>query len=63
MERLLGEQQFSTAATVAAQVNYELASRLDTLQRVAALAANKIPALAIKSASLFLGGIYGQIFR
>ena len=39
MERLLGEQQLSTVATVAAQVNHELENRLNALKNVAALSA------------------------
>ena len=35
MERLLGEQQFSTVSLVATQVNRELAARLDVLTKVA----------------------------
>ena len=39
MERLLGEQQFSTASIVAAHVNRELAGRIETLKEVARLSA------------------------
>ena len=35
MQRLLGEQQFSTASIVAAQINDELVSRLSGLERIA----------------------------
>ena len=39
MQRLLGEQQFATAAMVASQVSSELENRISTLTKVAALAA------------------------
>ena len=38
MERMLGEQQFATAAMVASQVNSELGNRISILEKVAALA-------------------------
>ena len=42
MEHLLGEQQLSTATTVAAQVNHEMENRLNTLKNVAALIAQPL---------------------
>jgi hemerythrin-like metal-binding protein/PAS domain S-box-containing protein len=39
MERLLGEQQFSTVSIIAAQINSELNHRLQALEKVASLAA------------------------
>jgi hypothetical protein len=39
MERMLGEQQFSTASILASQVNLEMSTRIKTLEIVAASAA------------------------
>ena len=44
MERLLGEQQFSTASLVAADINRELEERLQTLEAVAELVSPAMPA-------------------
>jgi two-component system sensor histidine kinase/response regulator len=67
MQRLLGEQQFATAAMVASQVSSELENRISTLTKVAALAAPAMQAgpLAMQSfveqrpalQSMFNGGL------
>jgi PAS domain S-box-containing protein len=44
MERLLGEQQFSTVSLVAADINRELEERLQTLEAVAELVSPAMPA-------------------
>jgi len=68
MERLLGEEQFSTVSLIAAQLNRELANRLGALEQVARMSASAIesgpaatqemfekrPALH----ALFNGGVY-----